>query len=78
MARSCFLLVSTVDVAFAGVGPWHELQRAELPMKATASPVPVTVAIASSANLPILTDPRGRLPSFPIAVRGVRREERLC
>jgi N-acyl homoserine lactone hydrolase len=45
MARSCFLLVSTVDVAFAGVGPWHELQRAELPMKATASPVPVTVAI---------------------------------
>jgi hypothetical protein len=47
-------------------------------LKATASPVPVTVAIASSANLPILTDPRGRLPSFPIAVRGVRREERLC
>ena len=43
MARSRFLLISTVVVAFAGVGAWYELERAELVVNATASPVPVVL-----------------------------------
>jgi hypothetical protein len=78
MARSRFLLILTIAVALAGVGAWYRLERAESVVKATASPVPVTVAIASSENLPILTGPRGRLRSFSIAVPGAREEELSC
>jgi hypothetical protein len=49
MARSCLLLISTIVVAFAG----YELERAEPVVNATASPVPVTVAIASRGDPPI-------------------------
>jgi hypothetical protein len=78
MARSRFLLILTIAVAFAGVGAWYRLERAESVVKATASPVPVTMTIASRENLPILTGPRGRLRSVSIAVPGVREEERSC
>jgi hypothetical protein len=78
MARSRFLLILIIAVAFAGVGAWCRLERAESVVKATAKPVRVTVAIASSENLPIPTGLRGRLRSFPTAVRGVRAEERSC
>jgi hypothetical protein len=47
MAWSRFLLISTIVIAFAGVGAWSRLERAEPVVKTTASPVPVTVAIAS-------------------------------
>jgi hypothetical protein len=78
MARSRFLLILTIAVTFAGVGAWHRLKRAESVVKATASPVPVSMAIAWSENLPILTGPRGRLRSFLIAVPRAREEERSC
>jgi len=52
MARSRFFLISTIVVIFTGVGAWYELERAELVVNATASPVPVTVAIASRGDLP--------------------------
>jgi hypothetical protein len=78
MARSRFLLISTIIVAFAGVGALYRLERAEPVMKATTSPVPVTVAIASREDLPILTGLGGRSRSISIAVPGVREEERSC
>ena len=89
MARSRFLLTSTIVVAFAGVGAWYELERAEPVVKTTASPVPVTMAIASRGDLPIhLTVLGERSRSISIAVpfsrmpassrRGVREQERSC
>jgi hypothetical protein len=78
MARSRFLLILTIIVAFAGVGASYRLERAESVVKATASPVPATMAIASRENLPILAGPRGRLRSISIAVPGVPEEERSC
>jgi len=65
MARSCLLLISTIVVAFAG----YELERAEPVVNATASPVPVTVAIASRGDPPIhLTGLGGRPRRISIAV----------
>jgi hypothetical protein len=78
MARSRFLLILTIAVAFASVGAWYWLERAVSVVKATASPVSVTMVIASRENLPILTRPRGRLRRNSIAVPGVREEERSC
>jgi hypothetical protein len=78
MARSRFLLISTIIVAFAGVGALYRLGRAEPVVKAVASAVPVTVAIASRADPPILTGLGGRSRSISIAVPGVREEERSC
>ena len=58
-----------IVVAFAGVGAWREPERAEPVVKATASPVPVTVAIASRRDLPIhLTGLGGRSQSISITV----------
>jgi hypothetical protein len=74
MARSRFLLITTISVAFACVGAWYPLERAER----VATPIPSAVAIASAVNLPLLTGPGRRSRSASIAVPGVRREERSC
>jgi hypothetical protein len=53
MARPRFLLISAIVVAFVGVGAWLEPERIKPVVKATASLVPVTVAIASRGDQPI-------------------------
>ena len=78
MAQSRFPLISTIIVAFAGVGALYRLGRAEPVVKAMASAVPVTVAIASRSDLPILTGLGGHSRSISIAVPGVREEEWSC
>jgi membrane fusion protein, multidrug efflux system len=70
MARSRFLLISTIVVAIAGVGAWYELERAEPVVKATTAPVPVTVAIASRGDLPIYLAGLGTVQaSFTVGIR---------
>jgi membrane fusion protein, multidrug efflux system len=53
MARRHFLVIPAVVVAFAGIGAWCELERAEQVVKAAAAPAPVITAIASRQDHPI-------------------------
>src|ERR1700720_2679352 len=74
MARRRVLVISTVvvAVAFAGVGAWYRLERAEPDgvVKAAAAPVPVTVAIASRQDLPIYLTGLGVVQaSFTVGIR---------
>ena len=72
MARRRVLVISTVVVAFAGVGAWYRLERAEPDgvVKAAAAPVPVTVAIASREDLPIYLSGLGVVQaSFTVGIR---------
>jgi multidrug efflux pump subunit AcrA (membrane-fusion protein) len=74
MARRRVLVISTVvvAVAFAGVGAWYRLERAEPDgvVKAAAAPVPVTVAIASREDLPIYLSGLGVVQaSFTVGIR---------
>jgi multidrug efflux system membrane fusion protein len=74
MARRRVLVISTVvvAVAFAGVGAWYRLERAEPDgvVKAAAAPVPVAVAIASREDLPIYLSGLGVVQaSFTVGIR---------
>jgi membrane fusion protein, multidrug efflux system len=70
MAPRRFLVISTIVVALAGVGIWYELDRAETVVKATAAPIPVTVAIASKGDLPIYLSGLGTVQaSFTVGIR---------
>src|SRR5271170_2821312 len=70
MAQRRVLVISTIVVAFAGVGAWYELERAEPDGVAAAAPVPVTVAIASRQDLPIYLTGLGSVQaSFTVGIR---------
>src|SRR5271170_2026853 len=70
MAQRRVLVISTIVVAFAGVGAWYELERAEPDGVAAAAPVPVTVAIASRQDLPIYLTGLGAVQaSFTVGIR---------
>src|SRR5450755_3134990 len=72
MARRRALVISTVVVAFAGVGAWYGLEHAQPDgvVKAAAAPVPVTVAIASREDLPIYLSGLGVVQaSFTVGIR---------
>jgi membrane fusion protein, multidrug efflux system len=72
MARRRVLVISTVVVAFAGVGAWYGLEHAQPDgvLKAAAAAVPVTVAIASREDLPIYLTGLGVVQaSFTVGIR---------
>jgi len=72
MARRRALVISTVVVAFAGVGAWYGLEHAQPDgvVKAATAPVPVTVAIASREDLPIYLSGLGVVQaSFTVGIR---------
>ena len=70
MARRRFLVISTIVVAVAGVGAWYALERGEPVVKATAPPVPVTVAIASRGDLPVYLTGLGTVQaSFTVGIK---------
>jgi membrane fusion protein, multidrug efflux system len=72
MARRRALVISSVVVAFAGVGAWYGLEHAQPDgvAKAAAAPVPVTVAIASREDLPIYLSGLGVVQaSFTVGIR---------
>ena len=75
MARRRFPVVSTSVVAFAGINEWYEPQRVE-PVKATAAPVPVTVAIASRQHHPIYLTGLGAVQASVTVGTGLRRHRR--
>jgi multidrug efflux system membrane fusion protein len=72
MARRRVLVISTIVVAFAGAGPWYELEQAQPDgvVKTATAPVPVTVAIASREDLPIYLSGLGVVQaSFTVGIR---------
>jgi len=70
VARRRFLVISTIVVAVAGVGAWYALERGEPVVKATAPPVPVTVAIASRGDLPVYLTGLGTVQaSFTVGIK---------
>ena len=72
MARHRALVISTIVVAFAGVGAWYQLERAKPDgeVKAAAAPIPVTVAIATRQDLPIYLSGLGVVQaSFTVGIR---------
>jgi multidrug efflux system membrane fusion protein len=71
MAPRRVLVISTVVVAFAGVGAWWlEHAQPDGMVKAAVAPVPVTVAIASREDLPIYLSGLGVVQaSFTVGIR---------
>jgi membrane fusion protein, multidrug efflux system len=70
MARRRVLLILTTMVAVAGVSAWYELEHGEPVVKVTATPVPVTAAVASRADLPIYLTGLGTVQaSFTVGIR---------
>ena len=71
MAPRRVLVISTVVVAFAGVGAWWlEHAQSDGMVKAAVAPVPVTVAIASREDLPIYLSGLGVVQaSFTVGIR---------
>jgi multidrug efflux system membrane fusion protein len=72
MASRRALVISTAVVALAGVGAWYGLEHAkpDAVEKAAATPVPVTVAIASREDLPVYLTGLGTVQaSFTVGIR---------
>src|SRR5271169_5595935 len=70
MAQRRVLVISTIVVAFVGVGAWYELEPAKPDGVAVAVPVPVTVAVVAKQDLPIYLTGLGAVQaSFTVGIR---------